>query len=161
MNAPSQATRTPGEVVRYLESQAFGPFAAAGVTGNLMQESTPAINPLEAGGGIAQWLGSRYTAMVSWVTGQGLDPNSLQGQLAFLAYDVRVNYTALLAEMNTAPDPGTAASDFESVYEVCQGVLGPDMIASAVRCATTRRGAPTPSRRWLRRARQPSRCHSR
>ena len=103
INAPSQATRTPGEVVRYLESQAFTPFAAAGVTGNLMQESTPAINPLEPGGGIAQWLGSRYTAMVSWVTGQGLDPNSLQGQLAFLAYDVRVNYTALLARNEHGP----------------------------------------------------------
>ncbi len=134
VNVPSQATHTPGEVVRYLESQGFGPFAAAGVTGNLMQESTPAINPLEAGGGIAQWLGSRYTAMVSWVTAQGLDPNSLQGQLAFLAYDVRVNYTALLAEMNTAPDPGTATSDFESVYEVCQGVLGPTMILRGSLC---------------------------
>jgi len=134
VNAPSQGTHTPGEVVRYLESEGFGPFAAAGVTGNLMQESTPAINPLEPGGGIAQWLGSRYTAMVSWVTGQGLEPNSLPGQLAFLAYDVRVNYSALLAEMNAAPDPGTAASDFESVYEVCHGVLGPGLIAAGSLC---------------------------
>jgi Phage tail lysozyme len=114
---PSATTQTAGQIVRYFQSQGLAPFAAAGVVGNLEQESS--LNPQEAGGGLAQWQGSRYGAMVAWAVGQGLDPTSTAGQLAYIAYDLKVNYAGLLAELDTAPDPGSAAADFEDVYELC------------------------------------------
>jgi hypothetical protein len=136
VTAPGPETQTAGQIVRYLESQGISPTASAGVVGNLEQESS--LNPQDPGGGLAQWINSpgsdRYTAMVLWVTSQGLDPGSMAGQLAYLVYDLSVNYAGLLAEMEAAPDPGTAATDFESVYEVCQGVLGPGVVAPGSPC---------------------------
>jgi hypothetical protein len=114
---PSATTQTAGQIVRYLESQGLAPFAAAGVVGNLEQESS--LNPQQPGGGLAQWQGSRYPAMVAWAISQGLDPTSIAGQLAYIAYDLKVNYAGLLAQLDTAPDPGSAAADFEDVYELC------------------------------------------
>ena len=43
VSAPPPGTQTAGQVVRYLESQGFTPFGAAGIEGNLQQESTPAV----------------------------------------------------------------------------------------------------------------------
>ena len=40
VSAPPPGTQTAGQVVRYLESQGFTPFGAAGIEGNLQQEST-------------------------------------------------------------------------------------------------------------------------
>ena len=49
-SAPPPGTQTAGQVVRYLESQGFSPFGAAGIEGNLQQES--GLNPAETGGGV-------------------------------------------------------------------------------------------------------------
>jgi hypothetical protein len=78
-SAPPPGTQTAGQVVRYLESQRFSPFGAAGIVGNLQQES--GLNPTEAGGGLAQWNPSWYARMSAWATGHGLSPTSMAGQL--------------------------------------------------------------------------------
>ena len=126
-SAPAPGTRTAGQAVRYLESQGFTPFGAAGIVGNLQQESTPAMDPTlsdgAGGGGIAQWNASWYSQMASWVTGHGLSSTSLSGQLAYLAYDVRASYPQLVSELNSASSPQEAATMFETTYELCSGVV--------------------------------------
>ena len=127
VSAPAPGTQTAGQVVRYLESQGFTPFGAAGIVGNLQQESTSAIDPTlsdgAGGGGIAQWKASWYAQMASWATGHGLSPTSLAGQLAYLAWDVRTSYPQLVSELNSASSPQEAATMFETTYELCSGYV--------------------------------------
>ena len=127
VSAPPPGTQTAGQVVRYLESQGFTPFGAAGIVGNLQQESTSTLDPTlsdgAGGGGIAQWKASWYAQMASWATGHGLSPTSLAGQLAYLAWDVRTSYPQLVSELNSASSPQEAATMFETTYEMCSGYV--------------------------------------
>lgn len=72
--------------------QGLTPEQAAGVLGNLWAEST--INPTrhQQGGpayGIAQWEDPRLSAMRSWVTQQGGDPDSMAGQLSWYWHELQ------------------------------------------------------------------------
>ena len=121
-SAPSGTTQTAGQVVHYLESQGLQPNAAAGVVGNLQQES--GLNPGETGGGLAQWNPSWYSSMSAYASSQGLSPSSMAGQLEYLVYDLRTSYGGLLAKLTAASSPGEAATMFETGYELCSGVTG-------------------------------------
>ncbi len=127
VSAPAPGTQTAGQVVRYLESQGFAPFGAAGIVGNLQQESTSAIDPTlsdgAGGGGIAQWKASWYAQMASGALGHGLSPTSLAGQLAYLAFDVRASYPQLVSELNSASSPQEAATMYETTNELCSGYV--------------------------------------
>ena len=124
-SAPPPGTQTAGQVVRYLESQGFAPFGAAGIEGNLQQES--GLNPTESdgagGGGLAQWKASWYQKMSAWATGHGLSPTSMAGQLEYLAFDVRSSYPQVVSELNSATSPQEAATMFETTYEFCSGYV--------------------------------------
>ena len=62
------------QAVNYFISQGWKDFQAAAIVGNLMQESNlkpTAVNPNSGAYGIAQWLGSRLTALktqADWIT---------------------------------------------------------------------------------------------
>lgn len=132
VSAATSNIQTAVQVAQYFESQGISVNGATGIVGNLQQES--GLNPKEAGGGLAQWLGSRWTAMVAWVTARGMDPNSMNGQVTFIVYDLRTHYTTLMTELNSASDPGTAATMFETVYEVCSGVTGYMQVTPGSQC---------------------------
>ncbi len=119
--APPAGTQTEAQVVRYLESQGFSPFAAAGIVGNLQQEST--LNPLQSGGGLAQWSPSWYAQMSAWVAAHGLSPTSMAGQLEYLVFDLHASYPQLVSELGSATSPGEAATMFETTYELCSGYV--------------------------------------
>ena len=123
---PTTETATAAQIVGYLTSQGLTPNAAAGVVGNLQQESS--LNPAESdgggGGGLAQWNASWYSQMAAYAIAHGLSPTSSAGQLTYLVWDLRGPYAWLLAKLNSAPDPGTAAFMFETGYEKCSGVTG-------------------------------------
>lgn len=126
VTAPGINVQTAGQIVRYFESQGIAANAAAGIVGNLQQEN--GFSPVTNGGGvgIAQWDPvTRGPAMQDWVrknvpAQNGVEPAAtLAGQLAYIVYDLKTNYAKLLAEMNVAPDPGTAAVLFQNNYEHC------------------------------------------
>ena len=129
VGTPAATTQTAGQIVAYFEGQGLSANAAAGVTGNLQQES--GLNPADPGGGLAQWTGGWFTAMSAYASSQGLTPSGIQGQLEYIVYDLRTNAESfyanspnLLQAMNAAPDPATAAEMFETGYESCSGVTG-------------------------------------
>lgn len=119
---PPPGALSAGQMVRWFESQGDSANASAGIVGNLEQESQ--LNPARAGGGLAQWKPSWFGQMAAYAASVGLSPTSDQGQLTYLQYDLRTSYRSLLARMDTAPDPGAAAEMFETIYELCQGVVG-------------------------------------
>ena len=134
---PPPGALSAARMVRWFESQGDSANASAGIVGNLQQESQ--LDPAEAGGGLAQWNPSRYAQMAAYAVSVGLSPASDQGQLSYLQYDLRTSYTRLLAGMDTAPDPGTAAEMFETTYELCQGVAGYMDVIPGSRCEDTNR----------------------
>jgi Phage tail lysozyme len=130
--SPPPGQLSAAQMVEYLESAGESANAAAGIVGNLTQES--GLNPAESdgagGGGLAQWNASWYRrrgphgeqSLDAFASSRGLAPASDSAQLMYLAYDLRVAFTSLLAKLDTAPDPATAATMFETGYEDCSGV---------------------------------------
>ena len=103
--APELPTSPNATSIRdYLVSQGLTKTAAAGVVGNLQQESS--LNPGAPGGGLAQWQPPR--GPTDW---------SLSGQLKYLVNDLKSSYPGLLAQMNAAASPGEAATQFCDQYE--------------------------------------------
>lgn len=88
------------KVWNFLKGQGFSDAAAAGVMGNLMQESSTEINPKlkQKGGpgrGIAQWtVGSdRWKALQKYAQAQGKSWESLDVQLGFMVKEMNSNAT--------------------------------------------------------------------
>ena len=72
----------------YLTNKGIKPHLAAGIIGNLMQESrktldSTAQNQIGAYG-IAQWLGDRKTDLFSFAEERGTKPSNFQTQLDYL-----------------------------------------------------------------------------
>jgi hypothetical protein len=97
----------------------YSPAQAAGIVGNFWVESK--VNPTEeqvgggGGYGIAQF--TPPTAMRAWVTANGEDPNSLQGQLDYVAYQLNNTETAARDALTATSTPQDAADKFETQYE--------------------------------------------
>lgn len=104
-------------IVQYFESNGFSPNAAAGIVGNMVQES--GLDPHMAGGGLVQNIGSQYALQVAYDQQHGLDPSSAQGQLAFLVDYVKRQ--PWFSKLNNAPTPQDAALWFQDNYEQCAG----------------------------------------
>lgn len=115
LTAPPKGTRSMGQVRDYLAGSGLTKTAAAGVVGNLWQESSG--DPATAGGGLAQWIGSRWTALQAFAAQHGLNPSSEDAQLQYLVSDLHGPYSGLLAQLNQARTPGEAATLFSNLYE--------------------------------------------
>lgn len=110
-----KSTQTGVSYMRALTTAGLSPIAAAGVVGNLYQESS--LNPSSPGGGLAQWLPGWFSQMAAWAESHGLNPSSAAGQLAYIAHDLAASYPSLLDAMNAAQDPADAALMFSQNYE--------------------------------------------
>jgi hypothetical protein len=73
---------------KWLVNKGYAPHQAAGIVGNLVQES--GVNPTVAPGdngtafGIAQWRGPRLDALRNYASANGQDWRSMDAQLGFL-----------------------------------------------------------------------------
>lgn len=126
---------TPSQIIGAL-APIVGKVGAAGVAGNTMQESTN--NPGSAGGGLAQWQGDRYTGLVNYAHGHGLDPGSGQAALGYLAQDLSGPYKGLAQQLRAAKTPGQAATLFSNIYER----PGTPMLGNRINYANQAFGAP-------------------
>jgi Phage tail lysozyme/Peptidase M15 len=94
-------------VYQYLVARGLNPYAAAGLTGNLISESrlnTGASNPRDPGGsyGIGQWNRERRAALNAW-----RDPNAkdeLERQLSFLMHELQTTEKAAYQRLLKAAD---------------------------------------------------------
>ncbi|MBL0219528.1 MAG: hypothetical protein IPQ07_37385 [Myxococcales bacterium] len=101
---------------------------AAGIVGNLMQESS--VNPtiVEYGGGpgrgIAQWsVGGRFNSgsksLTSFATARGVSRWALTTQLDFIWYELATVGGYGLTELRAATTINTAVTVFQNKYEIC------------------------------------------
>lgn len=114
-----------GERSKYIQkkliSMGFTASAAAGVVGNLIQESglrTDAIGDNGTSGGLAQWHNERLDALKRFAAARGKDWTDLDTQIEFLAEEMRTSYADTYAKMQSAELPEIAGKIMTDEYEI-------------------------------------------
>lgn len=123
INAAADENAT-GERSKYIQqklmSMGFSASAAAGVVGNLVQESglrTDAIGDNGTSGGLAQWHNERLDALKRFAAARGKKWTDLDTQIEFLAEEMRTSYADTYAKMQSAELPEIAAQIMTDEYE--------------------------------------------
>lgn len=114
-----------GERSKYIQkkliSMGFTASAAAGVVGNLVQESglrTDAIGDNGTSGGLAQWHNERLDALKRFAAARGKEWTDLDTQIEFLAEEMRTSYADTYAKMQNAELPEIAGQIMTDEYEI-------------------------------------------
>lgn len=124
VSAPTQVPSNALTAFAYLIKKGLNPAQAAGIVGNLWQESglnPNANNPSEGAMGIAQWEGGRRTNLYAFANQVGTPANDFNTQLDFLWYELTGSESASLSDLKQTNTPGSAAATFAANYERCQG----------------------------------------
>lgn len=123
INAAADENAT-GERSKYIQqklmSMGFTASAAAGVVGNLVQESglrTDAIGDNGTSGGLAQWHNERLDALKRFSAARGKKWTDLDTQIEFLAEEMRTSYADTYAKMQSAELPEIAGQIMTDEYE--------------------------------------------
>lgn len=110
-------------IVSFLQSKGLSSNAIAGILGNLEVESgfnSGAANPNEGAIGIAQWEGSRRTALQQFAAQRGTSETDLNTQLDFLWSELQ-GYPGLIQSLNGAGSAQQAADLWDQQYERSAG----------------------------------------
>jgi hypothetical protein len=113
----ADASANAQQAFQLLVQMGYQPHHAAGIVGNLMQESTNAVDPTSLGDkgrafGIAQWRDSRRQDLHRFAAKGGMNPNSLETQVRFLDNELRTTERPTLDAINRSSTPEEAASAF-------------------------------------------------
>lgn len=107
------------KVWNMLTGEGFSAKAAAGIIGNLMQESGVNPNSSQSGGpgrGIMQWsAGERWASLQKWSHSKGLKARDLETQVQFMVKEMR-DY-GVLGKMKRMDDVNDATLFFENKME--------------------------------------------
>lgn len=120
MALPKGKSISAKSAVDYLVSKGLSPAQAAGVVGNLVQESkldSGAQNKAEGSYGLAQWRGSRLQDLAQFASSKGKDISDVNTQLDFIMHEMSNKESkagAMLRASNTAEE---AAFNFGKYYE--------------------------------------------
>jgi hypothetical protein len=138
----------------------FSPQQAAGIVGNLQEESTGDIDPTSSymgHYGIAQWGEPRQSAMKLWVSGKGGDSASLGGQtgkigqLNFIIQELTTDYTGVDKAVKSENTIDAVVHEWNTYYEVSGAPDGPrdtyaqDTYAEAVKDGWISAGTQSPT----------------
>ena len=109
------------QAMNYFMSQGMTKEQAAGIVGNLMQESTAAIDPMANNGthrGIAQWDANRWGNFEKWAKTKGLDVNTREAQLQWIMQEMKTGDGGLgIERFKKTKTAEEAAALFLSDYE--------------------------------------------
>lgn len=103
-----------GYVYGKLLEHGFEPHIAAGLTGNLMQESGVALDTRAIGDGgnafgMGQWNGDRMRALKDFASPRDSDPADVDTQIAFLIHELETTEADAMARIATATTAEEAA----------------------------------------------------
>jgi hypothetical protein len=96
-------------------SKGLKDYQAAAIIGNLAQESN--VNPSESGGGLAQWGGSRWSALQAFAKQQKKSVNDLGVQLDFMWSELTGTESAALQALQGTTNVTSATEVFSNDYE--------------------------------------------
>lgn len=115
VGASSTTSSTVGKLAMAFFGKKYGNIAAAGIVGNLEQES--ALNPAESGGYLAQWGGARLRGLELFASRYKAPITSASTQLAYIDYELRTSERGTLNALVKAKTPSEAARIFSEKYE--------------------------------------------
>lgn len=103
-----------------LESKGWSAAAAAGIVGNLVQESglrTDAIGDGGTSGGLAQWHNERLEALKRFAAARGKEWTDLDTQIDYLDHELRTNESEAGDKLRNVQDAAEGASVFMREFE--------------------------------------------
>lgn len=108
-------------IANFLQSKGLSSAGVAGVLGGMQAESglqSTAVNRSSGATGIAQWLGSRLTALENLARSMGSSVDNLSVQLEYWWQEMSSpQYAGLLHELQTTTNPSQAATDYVQTFE--------------------------------------------
>ena len=121
--------------------------AACGVLANIEHESS--FQPTIFGDkgtsyGLCQWHNDRFTALRGYCTALGLDYRTVEGQLAYLKYELGNKYTTLLLSLQAIDDTPDGA--YRAAYLWCIQFEKP----SNMQVKAAQRGELAQGKYWVR-----------
>lgn len=109
------------KVYTYLtEELKLNSAAACGILANIEYESAFQVTIVGDHGtsfGLCQWHAGRYTALRSYCMAQGLDYRTVEGQMAYLAYELKSTYMPLYSALRSVEN--TADGAYRAAYLWC------------------------------------------
>jgi hypothetical protein len=117
---PKGKSISSNEAIDYLVKKGMTPAQAAGVVGNLIQESTlnsGAYNKSEGAYGLAQWRGSRLSDLQSFAASQGKSIDDVNTQLDFIMHELKGKESKAGQMLFASKTADEAAFNFGKYYE--------------------------------------------
>jgi len=109
------------KIMQYFMDKGLTRAQAAGIVGNIHQESGGDPNKHQNGGGpgygLAQWEGSRKRELAQFAREQGKPMSDLQTQLDFMYKELTTTESKAFRALKTATTPAQAADVFHRQYE--------------------------------------------
>lgn len=109
------------QVYTYLtEELKLNSAAACGILANIEYESnfqTTVLGDNDTSYGLCQWHDGRFTALKTYCTAQGLDYRTVDGQMAYLAYELKSSYTGLFSALRNVENSADGA--YRAAYLWC------------------------------------------
>ncbi len=108
-------------IYNYLAKQGFNNAAICGILANIQHESN--FNPQALGDsgtsyGICQWHNSRWDSLKSFCSNNGLDSTTIDGQMAYLMYELKEKYPSIYESMKNVPNTEQGAYDAAYIWTV-------------------------------------------
>ena len=97
----------------------YSEAAACGIMANIRCESTFNPHAWNAGGGsygLCQWTGGRYGRLQSWCRSNGYDYTTIDGQLAYLEYELQNHYRGVEEYLRSVDNTSDGAYDAGQYY---------------------------------------------
>ena len=109
------------QAYNYFVQKGLTDYQAAGILGNLMQEShvdPTEVQPNGPGKGIAQWNDpGRWNGVENLATSEGVSPTTLGVQLDFMWQELNSSYAKALSDLKVTTNVVDATQSFETDYE--------------------------------------------
>lgn len=109
------------QIYTYLtEELKLSSAAACGILANIEYESAFQVTIIGDQGtsfGLCQWHDGRYTALKSYCIARGLDYQSVEGQMEYLAFELKSSYTGLYGSLRSVDNSAEGA--YQAAYLWC------------------------------------------
>ena len=128
----SSLSENESAVYRFLRNDlGLNKAAAAGVLANIYCESNFSTIAIGDGGtslGLCQWHAQRCRSLMGWCESAGYDYRSTEGQLHYLAAELRGGYAGVLSYLSSVPD--TEEGAYQAGHYFCMYFENPDSVAT-------------------------------
>lgn len=116
---PAGAAGNKDRVFQALTQEGLNAAAACGIMANIEQESQFDPSATSRGGsyGLCQWTGSRKTDLYNFCDANGRNPASIDGQIAFLMYELQNGYKSVYKTLLSTPN--TVDGAYNAAYRFC------------------------------------------